>query len=101
VALLDINRGGKRVDAVAEVIRARGTPVIFVTGYGRTGASGLVLGKRYDSADLARPLTRRWVRAVVKIATSLSITLVNCRQFDLTWIIGDGLWSPLADRALA
>ena len=43
VALLDINLGGKRADPVADAIRARGTPIVFVTGYGKTAASGLVL----------------------------------------------------------
>jgi DNA-binding response OmpR family regulator len=56
VALLDVNLGGKRVDPVAEAIRARGTPIIFVTGYGKTAASGLVLAKPYDAAALERML---------------------------------------------
>lgn len=34
VALLDMNLGGERVDAVAECIAKRGLPIIFVTGYG-------------------------------------------------------------------
>jgi DNA-binding response OmpR family regulator len=57
VALLDVNIGGKRVDPVTEVIRARGTPIIFVTGYGKTAASGLVLEKPYDAAALERMLS--------------------------------------------
>ena len=57
VALLDVNIGGKRVDPVTEVIRARGTPIIFVTGYGKTAASGLVLEKPYDPAALKRMLS--------------------------------------------
>jgi CheY-like chemotaxis protein len=56
VALLDINLGGKRVDPVADAIRARGTPIVFVTGYGKTAASGLVLEKPYDAAALERML---------------------------------------------
>jgi len=56
VALLDINLGGKRVDPVADIIRARGIPIIFVTGYGKTAASGLVLEKPYDSPALERML---------------------------------------------
>ena len=56
VALLDVNLGGKRVDTVAEAIRARGTPIVFVTGYGKTAASGLVLEKPYDAAALERML---------------------------------------------
>jgi DNA-binding response OmpR family regulator len=58
VALLDVNINGKRVDPVAEAIRQRGMPVIFVTGYGKTAASGLVLEKPHTSADLERTLTR-------------------------------------------
>ena len=56
VALLDVNLRGKRVDPVAEAIRGRGTPIVFVTGYGKTAASGLVLEKPYDAAALERML---------------------------------------------
>ena len=56
VALLDINLGGKRVNPVADAIRARGTPIVFVTGYGKTAASGLVLEKPYDAAALEQML---------------------------------------------
>lgn len=56
VALLDVNLGGKRVDPVADAIRARGTPIVFVSGYGKTAASGLVLEKPYDAAALERML---------------------------------------------
>jgi CheY-like chemotaxis protein len=56
VALLDVNLGGKRVDPVAEAVRARGIPIVFVTGYGKTAASGLVLAKPYDAAALERML---------------------------------------------
>jgi DNA-binding response OmpR family regulator len=58
VALLDVNINGKRVDPVAEAIRERGTPIIFVTGYGKTGASGFVLEKPHTAADLEYTLTR-------------------------------------------
>jgi len=56
VALLDINIGGKRVDPVAEAIRTRGAHIVFVSGYGKTAASGLVLEKPYDAAALERIL---------------------------------------------
>ena len=56
VALLDVNLGGKRVDPVAEAIRARGVPIVFITGYGKTAASGLVLAKPYDAAALEQML---------------------------------------------
>lgn len=56
VALLDVNLGGKRVDPVADAIRERGTPVVYVTGYGKTAASGFVLEKPHNAADLERTL---------------------------------------------
>jgi hypothetical protein len=39
-----------------EAIRARGTPIVFITGYDKTTASGLVLEKPYDAAALERML---------------------------------------------
>jgi CheY-like chemotaxis protein len=57
VALLDVNLGGKRVDPVAEAIRERGTPIVYVTGYGKTVASGFVLEKPHSASDLERTLT--------------------------------------------
>ena len=58
VALLDVNLAGKRVDPVAEEIRQRGMPIVFVTGYGKTAASGFVLEKPHNAADLERTLQR-------------------------------------------
>jgi hypothetical protein len=43
---------------VAEAIRARGTPIVFIAGYGKTTASGLVLEKPYDAAGLERMLNK-------------------------------------------
>lgn len=37
VALLDINLGGKEVFPVAELLRSRGIPFIFASGYGQPG----------------------------------------------------------------
>ena len=61
VAILDVNLNGKRVDAVAEAINARGTPIIFVTGYGQGGVpnvSAQVMAKPYDTAHLEQTLNR-------------------------------------------
>jgi DNA-binding response OmpR family regulator len=58
VALLDVNLNGKRVDPVAEAIRERGVPIVYVTGYGKTAASGFVLEKPHSAADLERTLNR-------------------------------------------
>jgi CheY-like chemotaxis protein len=37
VALLDVNLAGKSVFPVADVLRARGVPMVFCTGYGDAG----------------------------------------------------------------
>lgn len=37
LALLDVNLGEHRIDAVADVLAARGRPFIFTSGYGRAG----------------------------------------------------------------
>jgi CheY-like chemotaxis protein len=58
VALLDVNLNGKRVDPVAEAVRERGAPIVYVTGYGKTAASGFVLEKPHNAADLERTLNR-------------------------------------------
>ncbi|GAM97853.1 response regulator [alpha proteobacterium U9-1i] len=37
LAILDVNLNGQRTYEVAEVLRSRGVPVIFATGYGAGG----------------------------------------------------------------
>jgi CheY-like chemotaxis protein len=37
LALLDINLAGKKIYPVAEVLRRRGVPIVFSTGYGQAG----------------------------------------------------------------
>src|ERR1700722_4404011 len=37
LAILDVNVRGKLITPVAELIRARGRPIIFATGYGSDG----------------------------------------------------------------
>jgi CheY-like chemotaxis protein len=37
LAILDVNLRGKLITPVAEMIRARGRPIIFATGYGADG----------------------------------------------------------------
>src|ERR1700678_1249210 len=63
VALLDVNLGGEPVFAVADLLRARGVPAIFSTGYGDAGLRDIdrgapVLQKPYHAADLARALAK-------------------------------------------
>jgi CheY-like chemotaxis protein len=61
-AVLDVNVGGERIDAVAEILRARAVPIVFATGYG-DGAAGVaqtapVLDKPYTEEKLAAALAR-------------------------------------------
>lgn len=58
-AILDINLGGKRSYGVADVLRLRGIPYAFATGYGVLGVDSThrgvpVLMKPYSDHDVAR-----------------------------------------------
>ncbi|PXA89279.1 transcriptional regulator [Nostoc sp. 3335mG] len=59
LGILDVNLGEERSYPVADALRARGTPFIFATGYGRNGLNGAysdvpVLQKPYRAAELLR-----------------------------------------------
>ena len=61
VALLDVNLNGERSDPVAELLRARGLPLVFATGYGSstsTNPAEPVLHKPYRADQLAAALER-------------------------------------------
>ena len=63
VAFLDVNLGGVPVYPVADVLRGRGIPYAFVTGYGSAGgdlahAAAPVLQKPFQARDLAAVLLR-------------------------------------------
>jgi CheY-like chemotaxis protein len=60
-AILDVNINGETIDPVAEILTARGTPVVFSTGYGRSGIDPRwrdrpVLQKPYRIEDFAAAL---------------------------------------------
>ena len=60
-ALLDINLAGQPVFAIADVLRAKGVPMIFSTGYGESGLREVdrgapVLQKPFRAAELAAAL---------------------------------------------
>lgn len=62
VAILDVNIGGKPVFAVAEILKERGVPLVFATGYGREGLppewqDHAVIAKPYSLEDIERALT--------------------------------------------
>jgi len=59
-ALLDVNIRAARIDPVAEVLRSRGIPVVFATGYGQSAFAqspgAPVLEKPYTQEKLATAL---------------------------------------------
>lgn len=62
VAILDVNIGGTTVFPVAEILKERGVPLVFATGYGRAGLppewqSHAVIVKPYSLDDIERALT--------------------------------------------
>jgi CheY-like chemotaxis protein len=66
-AILDVNIDGQLSYPVAEILRARGIPFVFTTGY---GAQGIDPGFR-DAPVLAKPFTRAEImQALERAATS-------------------------------
>ena len=61
-AVLDINVRGERIEPVADLLRSRGVPVVFASGYGQSGRPGEhvgpVLEKPFRSDALAAALAR-------------------------------------------
>ncbi len=62
IAILDVNLAGLRTFPIAEIIKARGIPFVFATGYGSTSVpDGLnavpILQKPFATSDLARAMT--------------------------------------------
>lgn len=63
IAILDVNLDGRPSFPVAEILRERGTPFLFATGYGSAGidpafADVVVLRKPFLLGDLERSLAR-------------------------------------------
>jgi DNA-binding response OmpR family regulator len=61
LAILDVNLKGKLVTPVAELIKARGRPIIFATGY---GSDGLPEGFR-DFPALPKPFQLETLAALI------------------------------------
>lgn len=62
-AILDLNLAGTKSFPVADILRERGIPFLFATGYGSDGLvdgyrEELTLGKPYDPADLQTTMAR-------------------------------------------
>ena len=63
LAVLDINLAGIEVYPAAELLRGKGTPIIFVTGYGRRGVHNAwhefpILQKPFSPRDLQQAIAR-------------------------------------------
>ncbi len=62
VAVLDVNLAGDPIFPVAEILAARGVPMVFSSGYGSTG-----LPDRWQNqATLPKPFTSRQVEDVLQ-----------------------------------
>lgn len=61
-AFLDVNLRGERIDPVADILKSRGIPIIFTTGYGQSlgplGEGATILTKPYTDARVLDALTR-------------------------------------------
>lgn len=57
-AILDINLAGERSNAIAELLRMRGIPFAFASGYGSApeGFGAPMIEKPYRTADIDRAL---------------------------------------------
>jgi CheY-like chemotaxis protein len=69
-ALLDINLGDERSDAVAEMLRNRGVPVVLATGYGSASVPG-------DTPVLAKPYREKQI--VEALAAAIAQARKNSR----------------------
>ena len=66
VAVLDVNVRGRRVDPVADILRQRGIPFVFATGYGAAMSGTVaapVIDKPHTSEKLAEALQRALARS--------------------------------------
>ena len=62
-AMLDVNLGGKPSYSVAEILKRRGIPFVFATGYGERGldpafAGSPTLQKPFQHEDIERVITQ-------------------------------------------
>ncbi len=67
-AILDINLGGVKSFPVAEILRRRGIPFVFASGYGSDGLTNafedeLVLQKPYEPHELKRAIAEASARS--------------------------------------
>lgn len=73
VAILDVNIAGEKIYPVARVLKRRGVPIVFATGYGRGGMleewhSYPVLQKPYTSEQVAEMMCAALTAPLLKSA---------------------------------
>ena len=68
-ALLDVNVAGREVFPVAEVLRARGVPFVFSTGYGEAGLPEHWRG----NPTIQKPFTEGAIRDALMKAMNISL----------------------------
>jgi CheY-like chemotaxis protein len=73
LAVLDLNLNGTLSYPIAEVIRERGIPVIFATGYGADG----VLDRFRDCPTLQKPFSQQDFAEAVAAACRKSLWFVS------------------------
>jgi hypothetical protein len=61
IGLLEINLNALRSFPVADILRDRGIPFVFLTGYGRGAISDAYAGERL----VAKPVSREALRGVI------------------------------------
>lgn len=67
LAVLDVNLGGEPIFPLAEKLSAAGVPLVFITGYGRSG-----LGKEWDNYEvLQKPLTMEQLEVCLRRALKI------------------------------
>jgi DNA-binding response OmpR family regulator len=64
LAILDVNVRGERIEAVADLLAARGVPMVFATGYGQ----GNALGRHAGRPTLAKPYAQKDLAATIMTA---------------------------------
>ncbi|WP_339870790.1 response regulator [uncultured Brevundimonas sp.] len=68
-ALLDVNVAGQQIFPVAEVLKARGVPFVFSTGYGEGGLPDAWRGQ----ATIQKPFTEAAIRDALMKAMGVSV----------------------------
>lgn len=64
LAILDVNLNGHHTYPLAEILKQRGIPFVFATGYGRSGLEA----KWKDTPVLQKPFTEQDLQRVIQTA---------------------------------